>query len=118
MMSKGLPRKPQEDVNNTEELAEKEEKEKMQKIMGQLRAAEARSRLRMRRLKFEASQAREIEQLIACQPSALEALRLERVLRPNKIQKDSTKNLLSRAEVDRVNYLMEDSNMLQLKRTR
>lgn len=41
------------------------------------RAAEARNRIRIMRLRYQANKAQEINHLISCQPSALKAVRLQ-----------------------------------------
>jgi len=41
------------------------------------RAAEARNRIRIMRLRYQANRGQEINHLISCQPSALQAVRLQ-----------------------------------------
>lgn len=41
------------------------------------RAAEARNRIRIMRLRYQANRGQEINHLISCQPSALKAVRLQ-----------------------------------------
>ena len=53
------------------------ERDKHAKLIGQLKAAEARNRLRIMRLRYQANRAQEISHLISCQPTALKAVRLQ-----------------------------------------
>ncbi|CAF1618365.1 unnamed protein product [Adineta ricciae] len=46
-------------------------------VIGELKAAEARNRIRATRLRFSKSNCKEIDQIIAFQPNALSALRFE-----------------------------------------
>ncbi|XP_071143144.1 uncharacterized protein [Mytilus edulis] len=59
---------PEEDIS---------ERDKHAKLIGQLKAAEARNRLRIMRLRYQANRAQEISHLISCQPTALKAVRLQ-----------------------------------------
>lgn len=58
------------------------EKERNSRLVGQLKAAEARSRLRIMRLRYQANKAEEIAHLISCQPVALKAVRLQALVPP------------------------------------
>jgi hypothetical protein len=67
---------------DTRSLSTDGERDKYAKLIGQLKAAEARSRLRILRLRYEANRGDENAHLIGCQANAIEALRLEAFLMP------------------------------------
>ncbi|CAN2391724.1 Family of unknown function with LKAAEAR motif [Pristimantis euphronides] len=58
------------------------EEERQRKVVGQLKAAEARNRIRLRRLRYQYMRAEEVKHLISCQPTARDAIRLEIFLPP------------------------------------
>ncbi|CAG5116166.1 unnamed protein product [Candidula unifasciata] len=84
------------------------ERDKHIRIIGQLKAAEARNRIRTMRLRYEANKAQEISHLIACQPVALKAIRLEALVPPYTEVKEKTE-LLDKFQRQRVEALLEDS---------
>ncbi|XP_050389421.1 protein LKAAEAR1 isoform X1 [Patella vulgata] len=87
------------------------EKEKHAKLIGQLKAAEARNRLRIMRLRYQANRAQEISHLIACQPSALKAVRLQALVPPYSDAK-SKKDDMDKLDIERVEILLEDAKGL------
>ncbi|PAA79833.1 hypothetical protein BOX15_Mlig018747g2 [Macrostomum lignano] len=56
------------------------DKQQYEILIGQLKAAEARNRLRIMRMRYENVLEREVNHLISCQPTALRAVRLEAIL--------------------------------------
>ncbi|GAB1606661.1 Hypothetical predicted protein, partial [Argonauta hians] len=95
---------------------ERLERIRSDKVIGQLKAAEARGRLRVMRIHFQAAKAEEIKHLIACQKSALRAVRLQALV-PPKPEKTSRKDLLSKSDRDRVELLLNDTEGLLTNRT-
>ncbi|CAF0925131.1 unnamed protein product [Rotaria sordida] len=102
-------------------------------VIGELKAAEARNRIRATRLRFAKSQRDEIDQIIAFQPNALSALRFEAFmsnipsLQKEKVSSSlqssprttsalasgQTKDSLTQIERRRVqNLLLDDKNLL------
>lgn len=65
------------------------------------RAAEARNRIRIMRLRYQANRAQEISHLISCQPSALNAVRLQALL-PTKTEQEMKDDTLERLAVRNV----------------
>jgi len=86
---------------------EEEEKDKHEKLIGQLKAAEARNRLRIMRLRYQANRAQEITHLIACQPVALKAVRLQALVPPYSELKDKG-DKLDKFDRKRCEDLLED----------
>lgn len=62
------------------------------------RAAEARNRIRIMRLRYQATKAQEISHLISCQPSALKAVRLQALL-PIKHDQNGKGDVLDKLSV-------------------
>jgi len=93
-------------MNN--QMTEEREKERHTKLIGQLKAAEGRNRIRLMRIRYENNKASEINHLISCQPSALRAVRLQSLVppRPEQIR---IRDLLGKDERQRVDALLEDS---------
>ncbi|KAJ8408948.1 hypothetical protein AAFF_G00239690 [Aldrovandia affinis] len=100
-----------------QEITEKEDLEKKQRdtLMGQLKAAEARNRIRLMRLRYQTTRAQEINLMIACQPTALKAVRLE-ILLPTKVVKLSSHDSLDRLERSRIEEILEDEKGLTINR--
>jgi len=94
---------------------EEEERDKHAKLIGQLKAAEARNRLRIMRLRYQANRAQEISHLIACQPVALKAVRLQALVPPYLEMKDKG-DKLDKFDRKRVEDLLEDSKGLIVNR--
>lgn len=95
---------------------EETEREKHATLIGQLKAAEARNRLRIMRLRYQANRAQEIGHLIACQPVALKAVRLQALLPPYPYAKDKG-DQLSKLDRIRTESLLEDATGLLTNRT-
>ncbi|XP_014791017.1 uncharacterized protein LOC106884254 [Octopus bimaculoides] len=94
----------------------RKERMKTEKLIGQLKAAEARGRLRVMRISFQSAKTNEINHLIACQKSALKAVRLQALVPPKKT-KENMKDLLSKVDRDRVELLLNDYEGLLTNRT-
>jgi len=90
---------------------EEEEHDKHAKLIGQLKAAEARNRLRIMRLRYQANRAQEIHHLISCQPVALKAVRLQALVPPYSELKD-TGDRLDKFDRKQVEDLLEDTHGL------
>lgn len=91
------------------------EQEKHAKLIGQLKAAEARNRIRLMRLRYSGNKASEMNNLIACQPSAIKAVRLQCLVPPHP-EKISIWDLLGKDERSRVDTLLEDELNLTTNR--
>merc|ERR1711976_957851 len=102
--------------NQPPSTMEIDEKDKHEKLIGQLKAAEARNRIRIMRLRYEANRAQEINHLTACQPTARKAVRMQALLpvRPEDRSQGDTLDKLSRA---RVECLLEDAQGILISRT-
>lgn len=100
-----------------QDLPEEEidERDKHAKLIGQLKAAEARNRLRIMRLRYQANRAQEISHLIACQPTALKAVRLQALV-PAYPEREDRKDRLDKLERVRVERLLEDAQGLLTNR--
>ncbi|KXJ12396.1 protein LKAAEAR1 [Exaiptasia diaphana] len=84
-------------------------------LIGQLKAAEARNRLRLMRLRYDNNRASEVNHLISCQPTALKAVRLQSLV-PPYTDKICIRDLLGKSERGRVNELLEDEIGLETER--
>ncbi|KAL5015081.1 hypothetical protein ScPMuIL_009351 [Solemya velum] len=91
------------------------EKDKHEKLIGQLKAAEARNRLRIMRLRYQSNKSQEISHLIACQPSALKSVRLQALV-PSSFEKKGRKDSLDKMERELVEKLLEDAQGLMTNR--
>lgn len=91
------------------------ESERHIKIIGQLKAAEARNRIRLTRLRYQNNKRLEVNHLISCQPTALKAVRLQSLVPPNP-EKIRIRDLLVKNERCRVNSLLEDETGLETAR--
>jgi len=91
------------------------ESEKHTKIIGQLKAAEARNRIRLMRLRYQNNRSSEVNHLISCQPTALKAVRLQSLVPPSP-EKVYIRDLLVKNERYRVNSLLEDETGLETAR--
>ncbi|CAH2303253.1 Hypothetical predicted protein [Pelobates cultripes] len=90
------------------------EQEKQAKVVGQLKAAEARNRIRLMRFRFQCMRAQELNNLISCQPTARDAIRLEALL-PRRPITVSPQVSLDRFQ-ERVEILLEDDRELLISR--
>merc|ERR1712168_647577 len=88
-----------------------DDKEKNAKLIGQLKAAEARNRIRDMRLRYDSSRTAEVNHLISCQPSARKAVRLQALL-PIKNENKNQAELLDKISRKRVQALLEDELQL------
>ncbi|KAH3748577.1 protein LKAAEAR1-like [Dreissena polymorpha] len=91
------------------------EREKHEKLIGQLKAAEARNRLRIMRLRYQSSRAQEINHLIACQPTALKAVRLQALVPAYSDTKDKG-DTVEKMDRERIEQLLEDAQGLLTNR--
>ncbi|KAJ7370499.1 hypothetical protein OS493_032065 [Desmophyllum pertusum] len=91
------------------------ESDKHTKIIGQLKAAEARNRIRLMRLRYQNNRSSEVTHLISCQPTALKAVRLQSLVPPSP-DKIYIRDLLVKNERYRVNSLLEDETGLETAR--
>ncbi|XP_001634879.2 protein LKAAEAR1 [Nematostella vectensis] len=91
------------------------EQDKHVKLIGQLKAAEARNRIRLMRLRYEHNRASEVNHLISCQPTALKAVRLQSLV-PPETDPIKIRDLLGKGERYRVNALLEDEVGLETAR--
>jgi len=103
-------------ANQMPSMLELDDKDKHEKLIGQLKAAESRNRIRIMRLRYEANKAQEINHLIACQPTARKAVRLQALIpvRPEDRSQGDTLDKISRS---RVENLLEDTGGLITGRT-
>ena len=90
---------------------EVDEKDKHEKLIGQLKAAEARNRIRIMRLRYEANRGQEINHLISCQPTARKAVRLQALI-PVKHEDRSQGDKLDKLSVSSFSYGTQDSIIL------
>ncbi|KAI8506111.1 PREDICTED: protein LKAAEAR1-like [Branchiostoma belcheri] len=104
-------RKAQRRANPPMSMDEFVEKEKHSKLIGQLKAAEARNRLRVMRLRYQSNRAQEVKHLIACQPHSLKALRLEALV-PPYLDNANPGDKLDRMQRARVEGILEDDKGL------
>jgi len=93
-----------------------DEKDKHEKLIGQLKAAEARNRIRIMRLRYEANKAQEVNHLIACQPTARKAVRLQALI-PIRSEDRSQGDALDKLSRARCEALLDDSRGLITGRT-
>ncbi|XP_068117981.1 protein LKAAEAR1 isoform X2 [Hyperolius riggenbachi] len=99
-------------VGQTLQQAADPEQEKQAKVVGQLKAAEARNRIRLMRFRFQCMRAQELNNLISCQPTARDAIRLE-VFLPPRPHKEGSQDRLRGLERERVeSLLMDDKGLL------
>ncbi|KAJ8265257.1 hypothetical protein COCON_G00143560 [Conger conger] len=103
-------------ATKSKKMAEEDlEKKRQDTLIGQLKAAEARNRVRHMRLRYQNRRAQEINVMIACQPTALKAVRLEMLL-PTKVSQLSSFDSLDRLERRRVEEILEDVKGLTINR--
>ncbi|XP_028405073.1 protein LKAAEAR1-like [Dendronephthya gigantea] len=91
------------------------DRENHARLIGQLKAAEARNRIRLMRLRYTGNKASEMNNLIACQPSAIKAVRLQCLVPPHP-EKIIIRDLLGKDERSRVDVLLEDELNLTTNR--
>lgn len=95
---------------------EQTEKDKHEKLIGQLKAAEARNRIRIMRLRYEANRSQEINHLIACQPTARKSVRLQALL-PVQHEDKTPGDKLDKLQRTRVEALLDDNRGILTGRT-
>ena len=85
------------------------EREQQLNLIGELKASEARNRLRVVRLRYEANRAQEVNHLVASQATALEAVRLKVILPPSSSEQQGKKQRdpLGKLERQRLERLIE-----------
>ncbi|XP_022103570.1 protein LKAAEAR1-like [Acanthaster planci] len=91
------------------------EKEKHSQLIGQLKAAEARNRLRVMRLRYQSNRAQEVKHLISCQPTAIKAVRLQAMVPPVP-DRNSPGDALDKLQRSRVETVLEDERGLTINR--
>ncbi|XP_066442959.1 protein LKAAEAR1 [Eleutherodactylus coqui] len=91
------------------------EEERQKKVVGQLKAAEARNRIRLMRIRYQWMKAQEVKYLVSSQPTARDAIRLE-VLLPPGPPVDKSRDPLHWLQRDRVERLLEDDEGLMTLR--
>lgn len=84
-------------------------------LVGYLKAADARLRLRSKRITYERSKLDEIRHLIASQPSSIEAVRLKCLLQP-PLRLAEPQEFLAKHERERCEALLEDEKGLTINR--
>ncbi|KAL7860072.1 hypothetical protein SRHO_G00152190 [Serrasalmus rhombeus] len=84
-------------------------------LVGQLKADEARNRIRRMRLQYQNLRAQEINLMISCQPSAQSAVRLELLLSAQERKMNSTDSL-DQLQRRRVEEILEDERGLTIIR--
>ncbi|MEE6506316.1 hypothetical protein FKM82_007626 [Ascaphus truei] len=89
--------------------------EKENVVVGQLKAAEARNRIRLMRFRFQCMRAQEINHLISCQPTARDAIRLEVLLPPMPDTVDLPDSL-DRFQREHIEDLLKDERGLLTNR--
>ncbi|XP_061418593.1 protein LKAAEAR1 isoform X2 [Lethenteron reissneri] len=90
--------------------------ERQARLIGQLKAAEARARIRALRLRYQRIRANEINHLVASQPTATKAMRLEALL-PTKPSSPEPPDPLDKLQRFRIEQILEDEQGLTTKRT-
>merc|ERR1712117_795456 len=85
------------------------EREKQEILIGQLKAAEARNRLKAMKTKYYHYRAEDVNHLITTQPTALTAVKLECLL-PAKEEEIHMRDSLNRLKRRRVEQLLTDVN--------
>ncbi|XP_056405356.1 protein LKAAEAR1 [Hyla sarda] len=91
------------------------QQEMQNKVVGQLKAAEAHNRIRLMRIRFQHMRAQELNNLISCQPTARDAIRLE-VFLPPRPHTDKSCDPLRWQQRERVESLLEDDRGLMTNR--
>ncbi|XP_036803710.1 protein LKAAEAR1 [Oncorhynchus mykiss] len=94
---------------------DEEEKKRQDLIIGQLKAAEARNRVRQMRLQYRSMRTQEINLMISCQSSAQTAVRLELLL-PTEESKINTIDCLDKLQRKRVEEILDDEKGLTITR--
>ncbi|CAF0836953.1 unnamed protein product [Brachionus calyciflorus] len=99
------------DKKTTLEEAEriiKIEKDRHDRLIGQLKAAEARNRNRILKMKYFNAKQDEIDHIIESQPTAIKAVRLEAFLPPVRTKKQVVSDKLNPIERRRLEAIIDD----------
>ncbi|XP_062398076.1 protein LKAAEAR1-like [Sardina pilchardus] len=92
-----------------------DDKTRQDALVGQLKAAEARNRIRQKRLNYHNYRAQEINLMISSQDTAQRALRVELLL-PTSKSKMKTNDSLDKLQRRRVEEILDDERELTLSR--
>lgn len=85
-------------------------------LVGQLKSAEARQRIRSMKSNYQQDRIAELNHLIASQPTSIQAVRLKSFIPPH-LQLPQAPEILSRKERIRCEILLEDDKGLTINRT-
>jgi hypothetical protein len=102
-------------LQETEQMI-KFEKERHERLIGQLKAAEAKNRSRILRLRYYNLKEDEIENLIESQSSALKAVRLEAFLPSVREKKVNVESELTPIQKRRLESILDDSSAFLIER--
>lgn len=94
---------------------ERQQLEKHNQLIGQLKAAEARNRIRLLRIRYNNIRFSELEQMVAYQPTSLRAVRLQALV-PQNNQVVLDKDEMHKNERQRIEEIIDDENMLSTHR--
>ena len=86
------------------------EKERHERLIGQLKAAEARNRNRILKMKYFNAKQDEIDHIIESQPTAIQAVRLEAFLPPVRTKKVVITDKLNPIERRRLEAIIDDES--------
>uniref|UniRef100_UPI00398F22D1 protein LKAAEAR1-like n=1 Tax=Pristiophorus japonicus TaxID=55135 RepID=UPI00398F22D1 len=95
---------------------QKLEQKKQEHLLGQLKAAESHKKIHNMRLRYQTMRAAEINHLIASQPTARKAIRLEALLPPQQ-EHINLKDTLDKLQRRRVEEIMNDEAGLTINRS-
>ncbi|OCT62520.1 protein LKAAEAR1 [Xenopus laevis] len=98
----------QKSVQDLPQMMLDPKEERKMKVIGQLKAAEAQNRIRLTRFRFQCLRAQELNHLIAYQPTARDAIRLE-VFLPSLPVTELPPDPLDRVQREQVERLLEDN---------
>jgi len=95
---------------------EKQQQEKHNELIGQLKAAEARNRIRLLRIRYNNVRNGELEQMIAYQPTSIRAVRLQALVpQKNNFLLSKADNMLKN-DRHRIEEIIDDEEMATTKR--
>jgi hypothetical protein len=107
--------------NNLEQTESIYQNEKIrhERLIGQLKAAEARNRIRMMKMRYLNNRDDDVDYLIECQPTAVKAIRLEAFLSNKKSKEDKDLHMddLTPIQRRRLEALVDDSKGLLITRS-
>lgn len=113
--NKRLREAAQKNQKDEVDVKEEEEKKVYNILIGQLKAAEARDRIRLMRLQYQAMRSHEIKHLISCQPTSLKAIRFEALV-PSKLDNFNPGDQLDKLQRGRVESILDDDQGLTTTR--